>query len=58
MLSDVLHFIINIIFSLFGIALILRAWMYAIRLHPFNPYSQAIIRVTDWAIQPIRKVVT
>lgn len=58
MFSDILHFIINIVFSLFGIALILRAWMYAIRLHPFNPYSQAIIRATDWAIQPLRKLIT
>ncbi|NYT63441.1 YggT family protein [Alcaligenaceae bacterium] len=56
MLSEVLHFLINIIFSLFGIVLIVRAWMYAIRLHPFNPYSQAVLRGTDWLIQPIRKV--
>lgn len=57
MFSDVVHFILNIVFSLFGIALILRAWIYAIGLHPFNPYSQAIVRVTDWLIQPIRKVI-
>lgn len=57
MFSEVLHFLINIIFSLFGIALIVRAWMYAIRLHPFNPYSQAVLHATDWLIQPIRKVV-
>jgi len=56
-MSDILHFLINILFSLFGIALILRAWIYAIRLHPFNPYSQAILRVTDWLVAPIRKVV-
>ncbi|GAB2893584.1 YggT family protein [Paralcaligenes sp. KSB-10] len=57
MLSDALHFIINIVFTLFGIALIIRAWMFAIRLHPFNPYSQAVLRLTDWLIQPIRKIV-
>ncbi|HUG59727.1 MAG TPA: YggT family protein [Candidimonas sp.] len=57
MFSEVLQFLINIIFSLFGIALIVRAWMYAIRLHPFNPYSQAVIRTTEWLIQPIRKIV-
>lgn len=57
MLSDVLHFIINIVFSLFGIALIIRAWIFAIRLHPFNPYSQAVLRTTDWLVQPLRKVV-
>jgi YggT family protein len=57
MFSDVVHFLLNIVFSLFGIALILRAWLYAIRMHPFNPYSQAVVRVTDWAVQPIRKVI-
>src|SRR5690606_33689881 len=56
--SNVLHFLINIVFSLFGIALILRAWAYAARLHPFNPYSQAMIRITDWLVQPIRKLVS
>jgi YggT family protein len=58
MFSNALHFILNIVFSLFGIALILRAWMYAIRLHPFNPYSQAVLRITDWLVQPIRKVLS
>jgi YggT family protein len=57
MLSEVLHFLISIVFSLFGIALIVRAWLYAIRLHPFIPYSQAVLRTTDWLIQPIRKAV-
>ena len=57
MLRDILVFLIDIVFSLFGIALILRAWMYAIRLHPFNPYSQAILRASDWLVQPLRKVV-
>ncbi len=58
MISNVLHFVINIVFTLFGAALILRAWAYATRLHPFNPYSQAIIRLTDWLVQPLRKLVS
>lgn len=57
MFSDVLYFVLNILFSLFGIALILRAWMYAIRLHPFNPYSQAILRATNWLVSPLRNVI-
>ena len=57
MFSDALHFVINIVFSLFGIALIIRAWIYAIRLHPFNPYSQAVLRITDWLVQPLRRLV-
>src|SRR5690606_41150420 len=57
MFSDVLYFVLNILFSLFGIALILRAWMYAIRLHPFNPYTQAILRGTNWLVTPVRNVI-
>ncbi|MFT0533228.1 YggT family protein [Castellaniella hirudinis] len=57
MARDILIFLIDIVFSLFGIALILRAWMFAIRLHPFNPYSQAILKATDWLVQPVRRVV-
>ncbi len=57
MIRDILIFLIDIIFQLFGIALILRAWIYAIRLHPFNPYSQAILRATDWLVQPVRRVI-
>lgn len=58
MLSDILLFLLTIATSLLGIALLLRAWMHAVRLHPFNPYSQAIIRVTNWMVQPTRKVLS
>ena len=57
MLREALQFIIQIVFSLFGITLLLRAWLYAIRLHPFNPYSQSVLRITDWLVQPIRRIV-
>lgn len=57
MFSDVLYFVLNILFSLFGIALIIRAWMYAIRLHPFNPFSQAILRATNWLVSPLRNII-
>ncbi len=57
MFRDILVFLIDIVFSLFGIVLILRAWIYAIRLHPFNPYSQAILRASDWLVQPLRRAI-
>ena len=31
--------------------------MYAIPLHPFNPYSQAILRATNWLVSPLRNVI-
>ncbi|TAM89667.1 MAG: YggT family protein [Candidimonas sp.] len=55
--GDVFGFLVNTLFTLFGIALVIRAWMYAIRLHPFNPYSQAILRATNWLAQPLRRVI-
>lgn len=57
MVSNILLFLLNIIFSLFGIALIVRAWIFAIRIHPFNPYVQSILRLTNWLVQPLRKMV-
>jgi YggT family protein len=57
MFSDVFLFLINIAFSLLGIALVVRAWIFAIRLHPFNPYVQSILKITDWLVHPMRKIV-
>lgn len=57
MFNEILYFILQLALSLLGIAFILRAWLYAVRMPPFNPYSQAIVQVTDWAVQPIRKLV-
>lgn len=57
MFNDIFYFILHLALSLLGIAFIIRAWLYAVRMPPFNPYSQAIIQVTDWAVQPIRKLI-
>ncbi|MBC7202638.1 MAG: YggT family protein, partial [Pusillimonas sp.] len=57
MFGNILHFIINILFTLFGVALLIRAWMFAIRLHPLNPYSQALLRITDWLVVPLKKFI-
>lgn len=57
MFSEALTFLINIVFSLLGVALLLRAWAYTARLHPFNPVSQTIFKVTDWLVQPLHKLV-
>lgn len=57
MFSEVFTFLINIVFSLFGVALLLRAWTYATRLPPFNPVSQTIFKLSDWLIVPLHKIV-
>ena len=48
---------LEIVFTLFGAALIARAWMHAIRLHPFNPLSRAIYQATNWLVMPLRKII-
>ncbi|WP_269901260.1 YggT family protein [Paenalcaligenes faecalis] len=57
MFNDIFQVILQLALSLLGIAFLFRAWLYAIRMPPFNPYSMAILQVTDWAIQPIRKLI-
>lgn len=56
MLSEILRFLLEIGSSFFGALLLGRAWMYAVRLHPFNPVSQAIHQATNWLVVPLRKV--
>ena len=57
MFSEVALFLIHIVLSLLGTILLLRAWVYALRIHPFNPYSQAMFKVTDWLVMPLRRVI-
>ena len=56
MLGEILRFLIEIIFTLFGAILLARAWLFAVRLHPFNPISQAIHQTTNWLVNPLHKV--
>jgi len=57
MFSDIFQLVLRIAFLLFGTVLILRVWTHAVRLHPFNPYAQAILRLSNWLVQPIRRLV-
>jgi len=57
MFNDIFHFVLRIVFVLIGTVLILRAWAHAVRLHPFNPYVQTLLRLSNWLTQPIRRLV-
>ncbi|MGI4984191.1 MAG: YggT family protein, partial [Janthinobacterium lividum] len=50
MFGDIARFLIDIVFTLFGAALILRVWMQAVRLPPRNPFSQGVFQITDWLV--------
>src|SRR3546814_838144 len=57
MFGDILRFLLEIISTLFGVALIARVWTHAVRLHPFNPLARGIYQATNWLVLPIRKLI-
>ena len=56
MLGEILRFLLDIFFSLLGAVLLARVWIFAVKLHPFNPISQAIYQATNWIVTPVRKL--
>lgn len=42
--------------SLFAVTCILRAYLQFAKLHPMNPLSQLVFRVTDWLVIPLRRL--
>lgn len=57
MFGNILSFLLNILFTLFGAALILRVWMQAARVHPYHPLVRGIAQVTNWLVLPLRRIV-
>jgi len=57
MFSDIARFLIDIVFTLFGAVLLLRAWMQAVRLPPHNSVSRGVFQTTDWIVKPLRRVI-
>ncbi|GAB7535492.1 YggT family protein [Burkholderia sp. 22PA0099] len=58
MLGEIARFLINTLFTLFGAALLLRAWMQAVRVPPYNPVTQAVLQATNWLVLPLRRVIS
>jgi YggT family protein len=56
MFGDIARFLLNTVFTLFGAALILRAWMQVVRMPPYNPVSNAVMQATNWIVLPLRKI--
>lgn len=57
MFGDVASFLLDTVFTLFGAVLLLRAWMLAVRLPPFNPISHTVFQLSNWLVLPLRKVI-
>jgi YggT family protein len=56
MFGDIARFLLNTLFTLFGAALLLRAWMQVVRMPPYNPVSNAVMQATNWIVLPLRKL--
>ncbi|WP_019938111.1 YggT family protein [Bordetella sp. FB-8] len=57
MFGEIARFLLDIIFTLFGAALILRIWMHAVRLHPLNPVTRGVQQASNWLVLPLRKLI-
>lgn len=57
MLTDTLNFFIQTIGGLFAVAVFLRFAMQVMRVSFSNPFAQFIVRITDFAVRPLRRVI-
>lgn len=57
MLTDALQFLLRIVCELFASAFWLRFYMQWARVPFHNPFAQFIVRVTDFAVRPLRRVI-
>jgi len=57
MFGDIARFLLNTVFTLFGAALLVRAWLQYVRVPPYNPVTHAIQQVTNWLVLPLRHVI-
>lgn len=57
MFVDIIRFLLDISFTLFGAVLLLRTWMQLARVHPHHPLAQGIGQATNWLVMPLRRVI-
>ena len=57
MFGDIIRFLLDITFTLFGAVLVLRCWMQLARVHPRHPVTHSVIQATNWLVLPLRRVV-
>lgn len=57
MFSDIARLLIDAAAAIFGAALLLRLYMNWLGLPARNPLSQFVLALTDWLVQPLRRVI-
>ncbi len=56
MLTDAAQFLLRTLFDLAACAFFLRFWMQWARVPFHNPFAQFVVKVTDFAVKPLRRV--
>ncbi len=56
MFADAAQFLLRTLFDLAACAFFLRFWMQWARVPFHNPFAQFVVRVTDFAVKPLRRV--
>ena len=56
MLADAIQFLLRTLFDLAACAFFLRFWMQWARVPFHNPFAQFVVRITDFAVKPLRRV--
>lgn len=57
MFVDAAQFLLRTAFDLIACALFLRFWMQWVRVPFHNPFAQFVLRVTDFAVRPLRRLI-
>lgn len=52
-----LAFLIDTLFHLYTVALLLRFLLQLVRANFYNPFSRALVQITDPVLQPLRRVI-
>lgn len=52
-----MQFLIGVVFDLFLMVVLLRFWLQLVRADFYNPLSQTVVKLTSFAVNPLRKVI-
>lgn len=56
LLLNILAFLLNVVFDLFAILCLLRLYMQLVKASFMNPVGQGIIRLTNWLVLPLQRI--
>ncbi|ODB36920.1 hypothetical protein BB427_02565 [Pseudoalteromonas sp. BMB] len=54
---NAMQFLIGIVFDLFLMVVLLRFWLQLVKADFYNPLSQAVVKATSFAVNPLRKII-